>query len=105
MTTGDMARALATISGAKSVGGCGKWIVSDMGKLFFNRWYYTAHPGTVIYGWACFRLAIKTWRFLIFHSYKYGEKDVELCRIGFFESLHPSSILDDFIRNNHLILQ
>lgn len=82
--------------------------VGEEGRLqvrYFAGLYYTAREGTILYGWACFRLAIKTWRFLIFYSYGYEEEDVELFRIGFFESLHPSSISDDFIRNNHLRLQ
>jgi hypothetical protein len=71
----------------------------------FAAWYYTAREGTILYGWACFRVALKNWQFLIFHSDKYGPRDAELCRIGFFESLDPSSISDDYIRNNHLRLQ
>lgn len=72
---------------------------------YFSKWYYRARPGTIIYGWACLRLAIKTWRFLVFHSDKYGSRDVELARTSFFEALGPFSISDDFIRRNHLILQ
>jgi hypothetical protein len=76
-----------------------------MRKLFFNRWYYTARPGTILYGWACFRLAVKTWRFLLFYSHKYSTKDIEDVRAMFFEALDPLSISEDFIRTNHLILQ
>ena len=82
--------------------------VGEEGRLqvkHFARWYYTAKPGTVLYGWACFRLALKMWRFLIFHSDEYGADDLELCRIGFFEALDPSSISDDFIRTHHILLQ
>lgn len=72
---------------------------------YFARWYYTAREDTILYGWACFRLAIRYWNFLLFHSDKYGVQDVEGARIQFFEALDPSSISDDFIRNNHLRLQ
>ncbi len=71
----------------------------------FSDWYYSARVGTIAYGWACFRLAVRYWRFLIFHVDKYGPRDTEGARIQFFESLDPSSISDDFIRNNHLRLQ
>lgn len=72
---------------------------------YFASWYYTAREGTILYGWACFKLAFRTWRFLIFYSDRYGPRDIEMCRIRFFEALDPSSISDDFIRNNHLRLQ
>lgn len=72
---------------------------------YFDGWYYRAREGTILYGWACFRLAYKMWRFLIFHSDKYGPQDVEWARISFFESLDPSSISDDFIRDTLLRLQ
>lgn len=72
---------------------------------YFAIWYYAAKEGTILYGWACFRLAVRYWRFLIFHSDRYGPRDVESARIALFEALDPSSISDDFIRNNHLRLQ
>ncbi len=71
----------------------------------FSAWYYTAHNGTILYGWACFRLAFNTWKFLIFHSGKYSEKDIEITRIRFFEGLDLYSVTDDIIRNYHLHLQ
>jgi hypothetical protein len=71
----------------------------------FASWYYTARAGTILYGWACLRLAVRYWRFLVFGSDKYGPREVEGARIQFFESLDPKSISDDFIRNNHLRLQ
>jgi hypothetical protein len=71
----------------------------------FSGWYYTARRGTILYGWACFRLAARYWRFLVFRSDRYGPRDAEGARILFFESLDPSSISDDFLRNNHLRLQ
>jgi hypothetical protein len=72
---------------------------------YFDRWYYRAREGTILYGWACFCLSYKMWRFLIFYSDKYGPRDVEWARVSFFESLGPSSISDDFIRDTHLRLQ
>lgn len=72
---------------------------------YFAKWYYRARPGTIIYGWACFRLAVRTWRFLLFYSDRYGPRDVELARVRFFQALDPFSVSDDFIRSNHLILQ
>jgi len=82
--------------------------VGEEGRLqvrYFAGWYYTAREGTVLYGWACFRLAIRYWCFLVFYVDKYGADDTEGARIQFFEALDPTSITDDFIRNNHLRLQ
>lgn len=72
---------------------------------YFASWYYTARNGSILYGWACFRLAVKYWRFLIFDVDKYEKRYAEDARVLFFQSLSPSSIFDDFIRNNRLRLQ
>lgn len=70
---------------------------------YFDRWYYRAKPSTITYGWACFRLAVRYWVFLLFKVDSLGMGSLsKYSHSRFFQSLHPYSVSDDFIKNYHM---